>query len=60
MAGLPAARRFTLGLPALATVAVATAAAASAGPPPSGPAAKIRAFKPVADSYTTAAHPRGN
>lgn len=60
MARSPAARRFTLGLSALATVAVAATAAAGAAPAPSGPAVKIRAFKPVADSYVTAARPRGN
>ena len=60
MAGSPAARRFTLGLPALATVAVAAASAAGAAPAPSSPAVRMRAFKPVADAYVTAAHPRGN
>lgn len=60
MAGSPAARRFTLGLPALTAVAVATAAAAGAAPAPSGPAVKISAFKPVADAYVTVARPRGN
>jgi hypothetical protein len=60
MASSPAARLFTLGLPALATFAVATAAAAGGVSAPSGPAVKIRAFKPVADTYITAAHPRGN
>ena len=60
MVGSPAARRFTLGLPALATVAVTAATAAGAAAAPSGPAVRMRAFKPVADSYVTAAHPRGN
>lgn len=53
-------QRFTLGFPALAAVALATAAAAGASPAASGPAVAIRAFKPVADSYVTASHPRGN
>ncbi len=53
-------QRFTWGFPALVTVALATAATAGASPEASGPAVKIRAFKPVADSYVTASHPRGN
>ncbi len=52
--------RFTWGFPALAAVVIATAAAAGASPAASGPAVAIRAFRPVADSYVTASHPRGN
>ena len=60
MAGSWTARRcFALGLPALATVAF-TAAAAGAAPTEDGPAAKIRAFKPVADAYVTASRPSTN
>ncbi len=49
-----------MGLPALATVALTAAAAGGAAPREDGPAAKIRAFKPVADAYVTAARPSSN
>jgi hypothetical protein len=56
---MTARRCFALGLPALATVAF-TAVAAGAAPTEDGPAAKLRAFKPVADAYVTASRPVTN
>jgi hypothetical protein len=61
MAGSGTARRcVALGLPALATAALTAAAASGAAPTEDGPAAKIRAYKPVADAYVTAARPSTN
>ena len=53
-------QRFTWALPALAAVAVAAVVVAGAAPAANGPAVEIRAFKPVADTYVTAVHPRRN
>ena len=46
------------GVAAFAMLGTTAASAALAGG--GGPAARIRAFKPVADAYVTAAHPRTN
>jgi hypothetical protein len=53
-------QRLERGLPALATVATAALALTASAPASKEPAAEIRAFKPVADTYVSAARPRAN
>jgi hypothetical protein len=53
-------QRLKRRLSVVATIAAAALAVTGSAPAEKGPAAEIRAFKPVADTYVSAARPRTN